>query len=82
MNQMDIFAIQNLEKTLTEKYPAGIPRHQIGKATGNLLHPRTVANLDSLGKGINGRFRCGRAVVYPVKEVVQFIQARTAAVEA
>jgi hypothetical protein len=46
------------------------------------LHPRTVANLDSLGKGINGRFRCGRAVVYPVKEVVQFIQARTAAVEA
>ena len=79
---MDTFAIQSLEKNLTEKYPAGIPRHQIGKATGNLLHPRTVANLDSLGKGISGRFRCGRSVVYPVKEVVQFIQARTTAVEA
>jgi len=74
--------LQELEKILTEKFPAGVPRPQIGNATGHLLHPRTQANLDCLGIGIKGRFRCGRVVVYPVKEVVQFIQARTAAVEA
>jgi hypothetical protein len=74
--------LQDLEKVLTEKFPAGIPRPQLGKATGNLLHPRTQANLDCTGTGIKGRYRVGRLIVYPVAGVVDFLRTKTEAVQA
>jgi len=74
--------LQELEKTLSEKYPFGIPRPQLGKATGNLLHPRTQANLDCFGTGIKGRFRIGRLIVYPVAGVIDFLKSKTEAVQA
>ena len=51
-----------------------ITRDQLHKVTGGLIHPRTIRNLDSLGKGINGKFNIGRKVVYPIEEVVKFLE--------
>ena len=65
-----------LEKILQEKYPFGIPRKEIGKATGGILHPRTCANLDCLKQGIPGRFKCGRNTIYPVQSVIYFLQSK------
>ena len=69
-------ALKELEKTLTEKFPFGIPRKEIGRATGGVLHPRTAANLDCLGVGIAGRFKIGRNTVYSVKNTISYIKAK------
>ncbi|MFA5904989.1 MAG: hypothetical protein WC836_13720 [Desulfobacula sp.] len=79
---MDEKTLRELEKTLTEKFPAGVPRPQIGIATGNLLHPRTQANLDCTGTGIKGRYRIGRLIVYPVSGVIDFLKSKTETVQA
>ena len=70
-------ALQELEKSLNEKFPFGIPRKEIGKATGNILHPRTCANDDCLGVGVPGRFKIARNTIYPVKCVIDFIESKT-----
>ncbi len=54
-------SLSDLEKNLRENYPGGVPRNRIGKATGDILHPRTCSNEDCLGYGIKGRFRTGRS---------------------
>jgi len=69
-------SLKALERTLSEKFPFGIPRKEIGRATGNLLHPRTCANLDCIGQGISGRYKCGRNTIYPVKNAISYIQAK------
>ena len=69
-------ALKELEKTLTEKFPFGIPRKEIGKATGGILHPRTCANGDSAGKAISGRFKIGRNTIYPVVGVIEKIVSK------
>ncbi len=50
-------SLRDLENALKEKFPFGVPRNRIGEATGNILHPRTCANEDSLGIGIPERSR-------------------------
>ncbi len=77
---MNCQSLQELEKNLNEKFPFGIPRKEIGKATGNILHPRTCANWDCLEQGIAGRFKIGRNTVYPVDGVVDYIKSKTIAV--
>jgi len=69
-------SLKTLEKTLSEKYPFGIPRKEIGKATGNVLHPRTEANNDCSGDAIHGRFKVGRRMIYPVASVIQRIKSK------
>lgn len=56
--------------------PSGyILRRDLTEKTGGLLHGRTMANLDSLGKGIPGRIMIGnRKVAYPVQAVVEYLQ--------
>lgn len=56
--------------------PSGyILRKDLTEKTGGLLHGRTMANLDSLGKGIPGRIMIGnRKVAYPVQAVVEYLQ--------
>lgn len=51
-----------------------ITREQLYEVTGGLIHPKTIRNLDSAGKGISGRFRVGRKVAYPIDEVVKFLE--------
>ncbi|MBF0259490.1 MAG: hypothetical protein HQK62_11730 [Desulfamplus sp.] len=57
--------------------PSGfITRENIYKNTGGLISSRYLANLDSKGEGIKGRFKIGRKVVYPVHAVVEFLEQR------
>jgi len=68
--------LKDLEKNLTEKFPFGIPRKEIGKATGGILHPRTCANLDCMGVGIAGRYKIGRNTIYNVQNTISYIKGK------
>ena len=53
-----------------------VAREELKKFTGGLLSPRYAANLDAQRKGIEGRIRCGRKVLYPAMSVVKFLEGR------
>ncbi len=73
---MDNQIFEKLEKSMQEQYPYGVPRKFISSATGGMINPRTCANLDSLGRGIKGRFQFGRDIIYPVKCVIEYIRSK------
>ena len=53
-----------------------VAREELKRFTGGLLSPRYAANLDAQRKGIEGRIRCGRKVLYPALAVVKFLERR------
>jgi hypothetical protein len=53
-----------------------VAREELKKFTGGLLSPRYAANLDAQRKGIEGRIRCGRKVLYPALSVCKFLESR------
>jgi hypothetical protein len=60
-----------------EAWPAPyVARSKLSEFSGGALNGRTMANLDSKGKGIKGRFSIGRKILYPVHEVVAWLEAR------
>jgi len=58
-----------------------VARTEVHRFCGGATNGRTLANLDSLGVGIPGRFRIGKRVVYPVKNLVQFLRERAREIE-
>lgn len=56
--------LKPLLETLNKSLPPIIARTEVGKLTGNLISPRTLANLDCLGKGPMGRFKFKTKVAY------------------
>jgi hypothetical protein len=68
--------LNDLKEKLIDEFPLGVPRKYIGQATGRILHPRTMANLDSLGQGIEGRFKIGRHTIYPVDCIIRHIKKK------
>ena len=54
-----------------------VAREELKKFTGGLLSPRYAANLDAAKKGIEGRIRCGRKILYPALSVVKFLEQRS-----
>jgi hypothetical protein len=65
-------------KKIFENWPSPVvTRHQLPKITGGILNAKTLSNLDSLGKGIKGKFTFGdRIVAYPVKNVIEFLEEK------
>ena len=62
---------------LADRWPSQIvARTEIGRFTGGLISEKYLANLDSAGLGVAGRFRVGRKVVYPVAEVIRWLESR------
>ena len=62
---------------LAQKWPsAWVSRVEVKNFSGGTLNPKTMANLDSTGQGVEGRFRIGRQVVYPVNNLVDWMKAR------
>ncbi len=55
-----------------------VARTQVGRFSGYVLNSRTMANLDSLGKGPKGRIRIGKKVAYKVEDLVEWMQERAA----
>ena len=71
-----------LRENLEKQYPFGLPRTELQKATGGLLNHRTIANLDSKGIGIPGRYLIGKKVCYPISGVLEYLANKTAEIEA
>lgn len=68
---------QEIFDQMKEKWPSGIvSRSEIGKFTGGILSPGTMANVDSMGLGPE-RMTIGRKVAYPVDSLVQWLIGRT-----
>lgn len=57
-------------------FPALFPRSAVGRLTGGVLHPKTLANLDSAGKGPGKRWRVGRRVFYERDSFVEWLASR------
>ena len=53
-----------------------VARDRVAEFSGGILHPRTMANLDSNGKGPKGRIRVGRKVAYEVNELCKWLASR------
>lgn len=52
-----------------------VPRSQVGKFSGGMLHPRTMANRDSLGIGPPAAKFDGR-VFYLVDDLIEWMKER------
>ncbi len=69
--------IDRIIQNIIENNPYGfILRPDLREKTGGLLHGRTMANMDSLGKGIESRFLVGRVTAYPVESVVKYLKEK------
>lgn len=56
--------------------PEIVQRKEVGRLTGGLVNPRSLANLDCLGQGPKGRFIVARKVCYPREAFLAWLQAR------
>ena len=69
-------------KALADNWPSPyVAREEIDRFTGGLLTAKYCANLDSQGRGIRGRIRCGRKIGYPTRSVVEFMESRSSALD-
>ncbi len=67
---------------LAEKWPSPfVAREEINKFSGGILNQKYLANLDSQGKGPEGRIRIGRKIAYPVVSLIAWLESRTELVE-
>lgn len=66
---------------LAEFWPSIIvSRDEVERFSGGVLNLKTMANLDSTGKGPKGRFRVGRKICYPVDSLCRWMEDRSSAV--
>ena len=66
-------------KSVLAGLPAIIARAEVGRLLGGAIASKTLANLDSLGLGPNGRFNIGRNVVYTRENLISWLENRTVA---
>lgn len=70
-----------LFQDMATKWPSTwIARTEIERFSGGMISEKYLANLDSAGKGPAGRVRCGRKVVYPVLELVSWLESRSSVI--
>lgn len=53
-----------------------VARSEVGRFTGGILNPRSMANLDSKKKGPQGRIRVGRKIAYPVENLIAWLEEK------
>lgn len=64
--------------SLKEKWPSQlVAREKVSEFSGGVLHPRSIANADAQGTGPRGRIRVGRKVVYPVTELIEWMESKS-----
>lgn len=70
-----------LFQNMASQWPSPwVARTQVEKFSGGMISEKYLANLDSQGKGPGGRVRCGRKVVYPVAELISWLESRSAVI--
>jgi hypothetical protein len=67
---------------MAEKWPSPfVARNEVERFSGGILTSKYMANLDSAGKGPQGRIRVGRKVAYRVDILIEWLQSRTTALD-
>ena len=62
---------------LSDSWPSPyVARSEVDRFTGGVITPRYMANLDSAGKGPEGRIKIGRKIAYKTKSLVKWIEDR------
>ncbi len=70
-------SVKDLHDTLGKSWKSYyVARTSVAEFSGGILHPRTMANLDSRGVGPKGRVRFGRHVAYPKRELIDWMAER------
>jgi hypothetical protein len=57
-----------------------VARTEIEVFTGGAMKEKYCANLDAAGLGCPGRFRLGRKVCYPAKNLAEWLKGRSTAI--
>lgn len=69
-------------RALADNWPSPfVAREEVGRFSGGILNPKTLANLDCQGRGPRGRIRCGRKIAYPTQSVVELMESRSSALD-
>ena len=70
--------MNDIFEEMVARWPSAIvSRKEVGKFSGGLLNPRTLANMDSRGEGCANKLTLGsRAVFYPVSDLVAWMRGR------
>lgn len=64
-------------KQLVDRWPSAIvARSDVSKFSGGVLHPRSLANHDSLGTGPAERVNIGRKVAYTATSLAEWMASR------
>ncbi len=67
---------------MVERWPSAlVARTEFSRFSGGAISEKYLANLDSQGRGPKGRFRIGRRIVYPVAEVIRWLESRATEVK-
>lgn len=53
-----------------------VERQKIAEFSGGLIEPKSLANLDAQNKGPAGRIKVGKKVIYPVEELIRWLEGR------
>ncbi len=62
---------------MAKRWPSTyVARHRVDEFTGGIIHPRTLANLDSKKAGPPGKIRIGRKIAYPVVPSIKWLVRR------
>ena len=63
---------------MADKWPSPfVARQEVERFTGGIVSQKYIANLDCQSKGPKGRIRVGRKIAYPVKNFIEWLEARS-----
>jgi len=54
-----------------------VARTEIAVFSGGMMKEKYASNLDSAGLGCPGRFRVGRKICYPAKNLAEWLESRS-----
>lgn len=62
---------------LAARWPSAlVAREKVMEFSGGIISPKSIANLDALGEGPEGRITVGRKVAYPVDLLITWLESR------
>lgn len=63
--------------SLAARWPSSlVAREKVDEFSGGIISPKTMANLDASGFGVEGRITVGRKVAYPVDLLIAWMESR------
>lgn len=71
--------MEDIFEEMVKNWPSPLvsrDQKSLDRFSGGLLHPRTLANADSLGTGPEGKIRVGRKVAYPAQSLADWMRRK------